>query len=411
VSSATSAPRVDTASTPTLRTSRGEIRPLTGLRFFAAAWVVLFHLQFTPGAGGLAFFRVLHPVLKMGALGVDLFFVLSGFVIALTYLDRLGPALRPAEVRRFVWARFVRIWPVYAAVTNLFGVWLAAKAIWGTGGKIAFQAVQPSLGVASWLQQMFMVQLWSRPVFDGSSWVGPAWSISAEWLAYLLFPLLAPVFHRFARGRALALGAASVAVLVPPAVWALLTGSMYHPYSWLARILTGFSAGVLVYLAVRNVPWTQTVTRVAAAVSVLASVGVLIGLVATAGPSGDRGKIVVLLFPVLVGALALAGGWPARLLSSRAAVHGGRISYSLYLLHVPILEVVWTAMLRYRVLGHGGPGVALTAAAPVAAVVAAHLMYRVVEEPARTGLGRLTTRRRAVPAAAAAGAPGGTSNR
>jgi peptidoglycan/LPS O-acetylase OafA/YrhL len=144
---------------------------------------------------------------------------------------------------------------------------------------------------------------------------------------------------------------------------------------------------------------------------VLASVGVLIGLVATAGPSGDRGKIVVLLFPVLVGALALAGGWPARLLSSRAAVHGGRISYSLYLLHVPILEVVWTAMLRYRVLGHGGPGVALTAAAPVAAVVAAHLMYRVVEEPARTGLGRLTTRRRAVPAAAAAGAPGGTSHR
>jgi len=405
VSSATSAPRVDTASAPTLRTSRGEIRPLTGLRFFAAAWVVLFHLQFTPGAGRLAFFRALHPVVTMGALGVDLFFVLSGFVIALTYLDRLGPSLRPAEARRFVWARFARIWPVFATVTNLFGLWLAAKAIWGTDDKIAFQAVQPSLGASSWLQQMFMVQLWSRSIFDGSSWVGPAWSISAEWLAYLLFPLLAPVFYRFARGPSLALGAASVAVLVPPTAWVLLTGNMYHPYSWLARILTGFCAGVLVYLAVRNVPRTPTVTRLAAGLSVLASVGVLIGLVATAGLPGDRGKVVVLLFPVLVGALALAGGWPARLLSSGAAVHGGRISYSLYLLHVPILEVVWTAMLRYPVLGHGWPASALTVAASLAAVVAAHLMYRVVEEPARAGLRRLTARRRAAPAVTATGSP------
>jgi peptidoglycan/LPS O-acetylase OafA/YrhL len=153
------------------------------------------------------------------------------------------------------------------------------------------------------------------------------------------------------------------------------------------------------------------VTRVAAAVSVLASVGVLVGLVATAGLPGDLGKIVVLLFPVLVGALALAGGWAARLLSSRAAVHGGRISYSLYLLHVPILEVMWTAMLRYPVLGHGWPAAALTAAVPLAAVVAAHLMYRLVEEPARAGLRRLTTRRRAAPAVAAAGGPGGTSRR
>ena len=120
-----------------------EFRALTGLRIVAAAWVVLFHFHFTGLDGVAAAVDVLGPLVTAGALGVDLFFVLSGFVIAHTYLDRPGPALQVAPTARFVWARACRIWPAYAVVFHVFGVWVVARLVWGSDDQVAFQAVQP----------------------------------------------------------------------------------------------------------------------------------------------------------------------------------------------------------------------------------------------------------------------------
>ena len=97
-----------------------------------------------------------------------------------------------------------------------------------------------------------LVQLWDSPFFDGASWVGSTWSISAEWLAYLLFPVAALVFHRL-RDLPVALLAAGSLALMTPIAWAyLLTGSPYHPWSWAVRVLCGFGAGVLAHLVVRR---------------------------------------------------------------------------------------------------------------------------------------------------------------
>jgi peptidoglycan/LPS O-acetylase OafA/YrhL len=69
---------------------KGEIKALTGLRIVAAVWVVLFH--FRPMLSDISpdFRENLAPVLNCGAQGVDLFFILSGFVLAWNYLDRMG---------------------------------------------------------------------------------------------------------------------------------------------------------------------------------------------------------------------------------------------------------------------------------------------------------------------------------
>ena len=121
----------------------GELRALTGLRIVAALWVVGFHFHFTALPGVAAVNRVLGPLVTQGALGVDLFFVISGFVIAHTHLDRLGPAFRPFATARFLWARLCRMWPLYLVVLHVFGLWLVAKLVWGHDTNAAFQAVQP----------------------------------------------------------------------------------------------------------------------------------------------------------------------------------------------------------------------------------------------------------------------------
>lgn len=226
-----------TTPSGTQAASSGELRGLTGLRIVAAVWVVLFHFHFTPLPGVAEVVGVLGPLITSGALGVDLFFVLSGFVIAFTYLDKLGPALRAGATARFVWARACRMWPVYALVLHLFGLWLVARLLLGSDTDIAFQAVQPVLGAGEYLQQLLMVQLWGNEFFDGASWVGSTWSISAEWLAYLLFPVAALGFFRMRNLPAVVLGVGAMALMGPMAWAYLTTGSPYYPWSWMVRIL------------------------------------------------------------------------------------------------------------------------------------------------------------------------------
>jgi peptidoglycan/LPS O-acetylase OafA/YrhL len=377
------------ATTPSgIRTaSSGEIRGLTGLRAVAAVWVVLFHFHFTPLPGVAEVVGVLGPLITSGSLGVDLFFVLSGFVIAYTYLDELGPALRARSTARFLWARACRLWPVYLLVLHVFGVWLVVRATLGTDGVIAFQPVQPVLDVGQYLQQLVLVQLWDDAYFDGASWVGSTWSISAEWLAYLLFPVAALALHRVRGLPAVVLAAGSL-LLMLPMTWAYLaTGSPYFPFSWLVRILCGFGAGALAYLAVRKLRWTSTARRAASAVAVAVPVLIVAGLLLGELVGPGRGGAVIVAFPLLVAALVVADRGPAMLLSTPVFSYGGRLSYALYLVHIPLFEVYWYALERapwlapQTVFGHVVGVVVLLSTVGVAA-----LAYHLVEEPSRRRL-------------------------
>lgn len=380
----------------------GEFRGLTGLRIAAAAWVVVFHFHFTPLPGVGEVTSVLGPLVTSGALGVDLFFVLSGFVIAHTYLDKLGPALRLRATGRFVRARASRIWPAYAVVFHLFGLWLLVRLVFGSDPQIAFQSVQPVVGVGEWVQQLFMVQLWDQPFFDGASWVGPTWSISAEWLAYLLFPLAALLFFRLRRLPVALLAAGALALMTPMVMAYAHDGEPYYPWSWAVRILCGFGAGVLVQLAVRKLRWTSDVRRRASVLAAALPVLIAVGLVGGEFFGPGRGGVVIALFPLLVGALALADRGPAMLLSMPWAVTGGRLSYSLYLVHIPMFEVYWFALHRFAwlgpqtVLAHVLGGVVLVSTLGVAA-----LLHRFVENPAQRRLrgSQLATRSVSLPAA------------
>lgn len=374
----------DTAAAAPGPAARGELRGLTGLRIVAAVWVVLFHFHFTPLPGVAEVSAVLGPLIANGALGVDLFFVLSGFVIAYTYLEKLGPRLRAGATVRFVWARASRMWPLYALVFHLFGIWLVARLVLGTDPQIAWQAAQPEMTPGEWLEQVVMVQLWTSPFLDGASWVGSTWSISAEWLAYLLFPVAALGFFRLRNLPAALLAIGALLLMAPLAGAYLLLGTPYYPWSWLTRILCGFGAGVLAFLVVRRLRTTERTLRAAAALAAALPVAIVAGLLLGEQVGPGRGGLVIGLFPLLVGALAVADRGPAMILSHRWAVHGGHLSYALYLVHIPMFEVYWTALQAVPALG---PDRALGYVAGVGVVLAtlpvAALGFRLVEEPAR----------------------------
>lgn len=371
-----------------------DVRALTGLRLVAALWVVLFHWQAIPQPEYAWLTDLLSPVGRAGYLGVELFFVISGFVITWSYLDTLGPRLRLRASGRFLWARFCRVWPAYAVVTVLFGWWLTSeRARVGPDADIAFQTTQPSLETGSWVAQLLLVQQWTEPFSDGISFVGAAWSVSAEMLAYLAFPLLALLLHRLRALPLWLLWVLAVACLVPVAWQALQVGSPYFPWSWAVRLGGGFVAGALVCLAVRRTPRTPFVAQVARLVSVVVLLELLVGLLWTDGLEGDRRAAVVVLFPVLVGALALSEGGPARVLSGPTAVLGGKASYSIYLVHVPLFEVYWVKQGQHEGIAPGGPYNGAAAPAIIlAAVLAGYLLWRLLEEPARRALRGLLDR-------------------
>lgn len=386
-----------TSASEPLPPLKGEVRSLTGLRIFAALWVVLFHFSFTPG---LPFDRLWGPmraVVHHGALGVDLFYVLSGFVITLTYLEKMGPRPGLRGTVGFWWARLARVWPVYALITTAFGGWLLYKMTRTTDGFLVWQNKQPKVDGWHYLEQLTMMQLWHRPYFDGASWDGPAWSISAEWAAYTAFFLVVLGLWKLRNLPPVFSGLLATACMVPFAYVCLRTGSPYYPFSWVPRIFGGFLAGSLTYLAVRRMRMTRRTGRVAAATAVVALLAILLLIWwgwRYGGGQGEYGGVVVVLFPLLVGSLALSRSGLSRLLSTGPLVHGGRISYSLYLIHVPIFEIFWTEMGWHRRIA---PGTLLSRElmplVPLVALLMAHIAYRFVEEPARVwlrgrGLGR-----------------------
>ncbi len=164
-----STPRVGTMIEPA--PGQGELRALTGIRGVAACFVVAYHYFLSMAATG-----PVKVVLGHGYIAVDLFFVLSGFVMARTYAPafREWRGLRPYAA--FLVKRLGRTYPLYITVLCLTGALLRTER-------------SPYTGL-EWASNAAMVQAWGL----ADSIVSPSWSISTELFAYIIFPLLTSVF-------------------------------------------------------------------------------------------------------------------------------------------------------------------------------------------------------------------------
>ena len=338
------------------------LRQLTALRFFAAAWVVLYdYLPLLTGGR--------PPVIAKGYLGVELFFVLSGFILCHVYLAAFGE--KRARYADFLWARLARIYPVHLAILIGLALLVMAARLAGLdiGGRLAVVSSLPG--------HILLLQAWGLAPHGG--WNHPAWSISAEWFAYLTFPVFAFVFWRLRRRPWLALVLTALSGVAVNLGFQALTGAplTHATIAWGAlRIVPCFALGCAIWL-MWSTGWPKG--KSAARLLALAALAAILLLTAIQAPDWTA----ILAFGALIlglGAMAREGSVR---LTHPVLVYLGEVSFAIYMVCIP-----WQLLIQEgggHLLGVQGERLpwplwlVLIAGIVPAAMIAHHL----IERPAR----------------------------
>ena len=285
------------------------------MRGIAAVAVMEFHfgIFFLPQA---RIFEIL-PFLGRAYLSVDLFFLLSGFVMAHVYGQALATNWR-ACWPDFAIARFARLYPVFAVTTAVMVV-VVVLSNTSIGGV--------SLSGRTLVLQPFLLQQWA----SGLSWNYPSWSISTEAEAYVYFVFCAGLLLTGKNPRLLA--ACCIVILIVLGADAGGSLNFFVGVRALLRTLAEFSLGVLLYRAHAN---GSGVSQSWVAIS-----AVLLGGTALVSHLDFLmvGSFACVIYYCVNAPDSLAG----KLLNSRPSVALGEWSYSVYLWHVPTHFAVMAA--------------------------------------------------------------------
>ena len=345
-------PAPPSATRPVAGRSETRFNPsLEGLRGLAAVLVVLAHTL--PNEGGLT-------------LGVDLFFVLSGFLITRLVIDELTQR-GTASLRRFYIRRAFRLFPA------LF-VFIVAVLAWT-------QFLCPAVGIASVhgtvLSSLFYVEnwhiMWVAPAATPAFPADPAsqtWSLSVEEQFYLLWPIILIAAWRWKGQRAALIVAASGLVLSLVEIYGLaLFGTTY------ARVYFGSDTRAAELLAgccitlLWQCGWLPRLPRAASAAALLA----ILVIAVVPLPLVYQLFATVALGTVLVAGLAQHSMWP---LTTRPARWLGERSYAIYLWH-PFMATI--LIYQFRV----GNGLGMLVCVLLTSLFISDVTFRSIERPLR----------------------------
>jgi peptidoglycan/LPS O-acetylase OafA/YrhL len=353
---------------------------LQALRGVACLLVVVYHTAGIETFFGLRF-SPLHPAQWFGYAGVDLFFVLSGFIIASTSRADLGAA---ARLPRYVFRRLWRIFPAYWAAL-VFAVayyaWSNPRPVFGTGWP------------AEWLDTLLLL-----PQPGGCRFLPVAWTLSYELMFYLAF---AALFLLPRRAAVPAVAAWAVAVLAL-AVAGHRPGNRFAVL-WVSPFVLEFLAGVAVAWCPVRFGGRAAVGLVAAAVA-WGAVGTALAFDSDPARLTYTYPLRVAVFGPAAALVVLAAvGWERSggQIGRRWLRHVGDASYSIYLTHIPallgVLYVSMSAGWSHRKFPH----LVWVGAMLTAGVASGLLFHRFVERP----LLRLAERRRPAAGAEPGGVP------
>jgi peptidoglycan/LPS O-acetylase OafA/YrhL len=305
---------------------------LDGWRGIAAICVAFYHFSVYSHISSSQF---VHNTYLL----VDFFFVLSGFVISYTYADRLRGR---AAVLNFAIRRFGRLWPLHATVLLFMVLIETAKLVasqnrWIVLNHLPFDP-EGHMSLASLPANFFLIQ--ALGVVHGRSWNVPSWSISTEFWTYLVFAALCLLSR-----RSMTIGAALLALLGLGAVFTFSETNMNvsDDYGFF-RCLYGFFFGYFSFLLWRRASaadpkWVGH-----------CEVPVVVAAIAFIAWEGDNilSEFAPLVFSAVVWVFAFESGIASRLLRCRGVERLGEYSYSIYMVHFVIMD-----LLIYATFGFG----------------------------------------------------------
>jgi peptidoglycan/LPS O-acetylase OafA/YrhL len=294
------------------------IPELDGLRGIAILWVVLYHCH--DKVVGTSLFAIA----QWGWAGVNLFFVLSGFLITGILLDSRSKDRSAGQFFRDFYARrLLRIWPVYVLV--LFLVYVGVPLIFGAPWLSAVKS-------APWLRYAFFIQNLSMVPLPGT--LGPTWSLAIEEQYYLLW---APVARWF-RPRVLFVLLLAV-VVASPFLRIGLSGAVSRTHTLIH--LDGIALGSLMALLLRITPVTQsTWKKIAPCIVVVGSAALFYA--SHRFPASLDSAFALLFSGILLAAVAFSGTRGVFTSPWRLRLFGfyGRISYGLYMIHILVFALL-----------------------------------------------------------------------
>jgi peptidoglycan/LPS O-acetylase OafA/YrhL len=380
---------------PTLKNYLPTLTPLRGI---AALLVAVYHFE-EVGARFLSSDSSLF--IRKSYLMVDLFFILSGFIMLHVYGSTFENRITRHGFGNFLVARFARIYPLH-----LFSLLLAVGVFFVSGAPAT--PIENPAAIPTHL--LLLHSFGIHPIF---TWNVPSWSISAEWWAYMVFPLLAGLMGRQRRaavaGLVLFAGAAYVAIvfllprtnLFAPGAPAPHDLGVTYDYGFL-RGMAGFITGMLTYELFGQESIRRLFDRDVTGLLFVAGTALLLHL-------GVNDLVYIPVFAGLVLSLAANTGKVSAVFNNRPLRFLGDISYSVYLMHGSLLFFVAVPMLVANGYAYKGPG-SLTVPVNVgllycsvyllAVLAVSTLTYYTLEKPCRKWINRQWARRQNVPVAA-----------
>lgn len=301
------------------KNAQSQILPLTSVRGVAAFWVYLNHMQFLTSSN-----RLVNGIAAHGHFGVDIFFILSGFIISYVHFEEFGTFEGCRKnTGRFLLLRLARIYPLH-----LITLLLVFALDWT---RVLVNSVDTP---THFVLNLFLLQ---KSFFgDAVSYNMVSWSIGVEWMLYLAFPL----FVWAVMARLTSVWSNLLLVVAALGLWAYYlcptcTRSFMEHYlnepTWsLVRGALGFAIGaglwrLFTFGFLKRLPWDFIV---------LLDIAVFLGFIELKSYNvalPDFGLIAI--FTVLIYGLAQARGFMCRLFSSKLAFFLGTISYSFYMWH------------------------------------------------------------------------------
>lgn len=349
---------------------RQNIGALTGIRGFAALWVVLHHAL--PAYPFLSNHFIINNFLRKGWLGVDLFFILSGFVISYVHQHEFK-TLQFYRFKTFLLLRLSRIYPAhFATLLSLVPIVCMSQLLFNYHSSI------DQFSLSKFFYSLFLLNGWG---FNGSDgWNIPSWSVSSEWFAYLCFPFIAFLLCKLKSAKSyLVLIVLIYVILFSLAI--VLNDAHKFMLSWhltLIRVSSEFLTGCCLFNI--NCKSEPSSTKDYMVLISIVSMGILCILSIASIFDG----VIIIIFTFLIYGLSKAGPITTKLFANRTMLYLGRISYSIYLVHDIVLMT--SNQIIKKTIGQSGLTlqVLLFLSYIALTIIFAHLLFNLIEEPIRT---------------------------